>query len=313
MRYLSKKLFEVIFEKDWYYSYDYISKCFNRILMLKENLDDEEIDRYRDIIEYIIDSNFDIDVIIKNKDKYNNSVDLILDYFYSRYNTSKDNKDLINELSYDEKKQVVYNLLKTYNKVDIDFLSGDVYKRNLYFIEEDIVDDLMFMRVLNIDIVNGIFNCSLNKNLRSLVGGPKIVRDRYLCDYCDLVNLDGCPEKVEGFYCNGNKRLKSLICGPKIVKEIYDCSDCDLVSLAGCPEEVGSFFCYNNKNLRSLVGGPKVVRKDYKCYNCGLNNLDGVAKRIGWYLYCLKGNKFNKEYVEMYIKDNGIKLSGKIR
>ncbi len=115
------------------------------------------------------------------------------------------------------------------------------------------------------------------------------------------------------FIVLNNKDLTSLKGGHKVVDGLYNCSGCDLSSLEGCPEFVGGFYCYDNKNLISLEGGPKVVIGWYNCYGCNLEKLDGLAEEIGGALICLEGNKFDKEYVKKFIKDNNIELKGYIR
>lgn len=57
------------------------------------------------------------------------------------------------------------------------------------------------------DEVTGHFACPLCENLKSLVGGPKIVGKNYKVSHCDLRTLDGIANKVGGYikaYCNEN-------------------------------------------------------------------------------------------------------------
>src|SRR5437764_15140322 len=48
------------------------------------------------------------------------------------------------------------------------------------------------------------------------------VNGDFFVDGCELVSLDGCPQKVYGnFKCDDNPRLKSLKGGPKFVGQKY--------------------------------------------------------------------------------------------
>ena len=59
---------------------------------------------------------------------------------------------------------------------------------------------------LNINKVNGYFNCSHNK-LTSLKGCPKIVNGYFSCSSNNLTSLEGCPREINGdFYCENNKK-----------------------------------------------------------------------------------------------------------
>jgi len=65
--------------------------------------------------------------------------------------------------------------------------------------------------------INGYFNCSGNKNLKSLKGCPQIGITNFHCYRCDLRDLKGVPKEIDGrFNCGGNEKLKSLKGCPQI-------------------------------------------------------------------------------------------------
>lgn len=74
--------------------------------------------------------------------------------------------------------------------------------------------------------VNGHFACYYCENLTSFEGAPKTVGGDFDCRYCkNLKSLEGSPKEVGGYFnCSGCIRLKSLECGPEKVKEI-ECDD----------------------------------------------------------------------------------------
>ena len=82
--------------------------------------------------------------------------------------------------------------------------------------------------------VGGVFNCSRNFELSSLVGGPTSVGSMYFCFSSSLLNLVGSPSVIKGDFL---------------------CSDNQLTSLVGCPTTVGGYYmCHTNK-LTSTYSG----------------------------------------------------------
>ncbi len=215
--------------------------------------------KFKDIIGYFFDFDLNINVIIdlinKNKDKYDNGIDLLLDYFYDKYKTSDDNKKIVNGLDYEGKKQVLDNLSRVVRYIYNERIIKNVYDGDLKIGGLNLKGDLMFMRVLNIDEVNGDFDCSYNKNLTSLKGSPKVVKKEYNFRGCDLRSLEGCPEEVGEFVCLCNMNLMSLEGGPKVVRGEYSCIDCNLEKLDGLAEDIcGALLCLEgNKFDRKYV------------------------------------------------------------
>ncbi len=338
MNNISHTLIEMIFNNKELDSFEDLKRCYD----LNKRLQEENLVEFKDVIDIIVKNKISLDwlkgfkdkglmelkddieeivklglkfdKLVKYKDRYDNNVDVIINCLYDEYNTSEENRKLVDELDYEGKKHVIDNLIKVKWYIVKSKLRGNIYNGDLSFDEKDIIGDLMFMRVLNIDVVNGDFKCNYNRNLMSLKGGLKVVNDCFYCSYCDLRSLEGSPEFVGGnFNCSGNKNLMSLKGGPNVVNGWYNCSGCDLRRLEGCPEVVGGFECSGNKNLVDLKGGPKVIKKGrYDCRDCKLDKLDGLAEEISGDLDCLEGNKFDWDDVEKYIEDNNIKLMGKI-
>lgn len=74
--------------------------------------------------------------------------------------------------------------------------------------------------------INGKFDCSYCRSIKSLEGAPEKVNGHFACYYCEnLTSLEGAPKEVGGYCnCSGCIRLKSLECGHEKVKEI-ECDD----------------------------------------------------------------------------------------
>ena len=119
-------------------------------------------------------------------------------------------------------------------------------------------------------IVDGYFDCSYCKSLKSLEGAPKKVGGRFYCDNCIyLESLKDAPEEVgKDFNCSSCTSLKSLEGVPKEIGGAFYCSYCNsLTSLKGAPKEVGKDFnCSDCKSLKSLEGAPQIINGD-KCKN----------------------------------------------
>lgn len=107
---------------------------------------------------------------------------------------------------------------------------------------------------------SGEFLCDKLVNLKSLVGGPKIVRGDFDAEFCSLTSLEGSPEEVGGY---------------------YDVSTSYITSLMGSPKTVGGNFLARGVNLTDLVGGPRVVESHYIVDSRGLTSLEGAPKRVG--------------------------------
>ena len=132
-------------------------------------------------------------------------------------------------------------------------------------------------------IVDGYFDCSYCKSLKSLEGAPKKVDGNFNCSNCiSLITLKGIPEKVSGIYCSYCTSLRSLEGASKKIEGSFDCSYCtSLNSLEGAPKEVGGTFCCSNCNsLKSLEGAPKEVGGYFYCFNCKVKFTEDDVKKV---------------------------------
>ena len=131
--------------------------------------------------------------------------------------------------------------------------------------------------------VDGDFDCSDCKSLKSLEGAPKEV-ENFSCTNCtSLKSLEGAPKEVGGsFFCKYCNLLTSLEGAPKEVGKDFHCRYCNsLKSLQGAPKEVGgNFSCTNCTSLKSLEGAPKEVYGDFLCSYCGIKFTTDDVKKV---------------------------------
>lgn len=114
------------------------------------------------------------------------------------------------------------------------------------------------------------FRCMYNKNLKSLVGGPKEVRS-LIANNCSLRNLDGIPNFIENSYFNNGN---------------IDLSSNQLTSLVGLPTKVfGKLTIYNNPGLKTLNGCSEYIKGDFEALWLPITNCIGGPKYIGGDLY----------------------------
>jgi hypothetical protein len=123
--------------------------------------------------------------------------------------------------------------------------------------------------------VHGNFECNHNRNIRSLIGAPKIVKGDFDVFCNKIESLEGCPSVIEGsFSCNGN-RLTSLKFGPKKVNGDYNCDNNNITSLEGVPSKLENFDCSYNE-LTNLVGAPLSVKNKFTFYQNKITSLVGA-------------------------------------
>jgi len=113
--------------------------------------------------------------------------------------------------------------------------------------------------------VDGAFKCRYNKNLKSLVGGPKEVKS-LIANNCSLRDLNGIPNFSAPIY-------KYINTGN------IDLSSNQLTSLVGLPTKVfGKLSIYNNPGLKTF--GPKYVGGDLYLYDTDINSLEGFPEEV---------------------------------
>ena len=90
-------------------------------------------------------------------------------------------------------------------------------------------------------VISDDFYGDSNK-LKSLIGGPEVVRGGFYCCYNQLTSLEGSPMTVGGeFICYSNK-LTSLKGAPNMIGGSFDCSKNKLTSLDGIPKKINGEF-----------------------------------------------------------------------
>ena len=130
--------------------------------------------------------------------------------------------------------------------------------------------------------VDGAFKCMYNRNLKSLLGGPKEVGN-IIVHNCSLGDLNGFPKikKANGHVDVSGNRLTSLVGLPTIVVgklSIYN--NPGLKTLAGCPELVRGDFEALWLPITNCIGGPKYVGGDLYLYDTEINSLEGFPKEV---------------------------------
>jgi len=134
--------------------------------------------------------------------------------------------------------------------------------------------------------IAGLFSCTNNRGLQSLIGGPEQVGAIDVHN-CNLTSLEGFPKIVKSGNFSGGR---------------VDVSGNKLTSLVGLPEELGELVIYNNPGLKTLqgcpkiirggfeslwlpitnmIGGPTVVYDDLLLYDTEINSLEGFPKEVG--------------------------------
>jgi hypothetical protein len=105
---------------------------------------------------------------------------------------------------------------------------------------------------LNFNIVNGYFNCSINR----------------------LTSLKGCPVRVSNYFSCYSNELTSLQYSPKYMENgDFSCRRNKIESLQYCTELIrGNFYCYSN-NLTSLEHHPTVYG-EFSCWNNQINTFE---------------------------------------
>ena len=133
--------------------------------------------------------------------------------------------------------------------------------------------------------VDGEFRCMFNKNLKSLVGGPKEVKS-LIANNCSLRDLNGIPNFNAPVINTGNidlssNQLTSLVGLPtKVFGKLSIYNNPGLKTLAGCPELVRGDFEALWLPITNCIGGPKYVGGDLYLYDTEINSLEGFPKEV---------------------------------
>ena len=135
--------------------------------------------------------------------------------------------------------------------------------------------------------VDGAFKCMYNRNLKSLLGGPKEVGN-IIVHNCSLGDLNGFPKikKANGHVDVSGNRLTSLVGLPKIVVgklSIYN--NPGLKTLNGCSEHIKGDFEALWLSITNCLGGPKYVGGDLYLHDTEINSLEGFPKEVTGNVY----------------------------
>lgn len=117
------------------------------------------------------------------------------------------------------------------------------------------------------------FRCTSNRELTSLVGGPKIVKGDYRVLNNALRNLVGAPDECYHFNCNYNK-LQDLKGAPRHVGGNFRCTSNPLKSLEGAPEYIGGKFYsdqFTDEDYRKFVEKRRILHNSND--EAGLGNI----------------------------------------
>ena len=138
--------------------------------------------------------------------------------------------------------------------------------------------------------VDGAFKCIYNKNLKSLVGGPKEVKSLN-ANNCSLRDLSGIPNFSTPLINTGNidlssNQLTSLVGLPtKVFGKLSIYNNPGLKTLNGCSEHIKGDFEALWLSITNCIGGPKYVGGDLYLHDTEINSLEGFPKEVTGNVY----------------------------
>jgi len=138
--------------------------------------------------------------------------------------------------------------------------------------------------------VVGAFKCMYNKNLKSLVGGPKEVKSLN-ANNCSLRDLSGIPNFSTPLINTGNidlssNQLTSLVGLPtKVFGKLSIYNNPGLKTLNGCSEHIKGDFEALWLSITNCIGGPKYVGGDLYLHDTEINSLEGFPKEVTGNVY----------------------------
>jgi len=138
--------------------------------------------------------------------------------------------------------------------------------------------------------VDGAFKCIYNKNLKSLVGGPKEVKSLN-ANNCSLRDLNGIPNFSTPLINTGNidlssNQLTSLVGLPtKVFGKLSIYNNPGLKTLNGCSEHIKGDFEALWLSITNCIGGPKYVGGDLYLHDTEINSLEGFPKEVTGNVY----------------------------
>jgi hypothetical protein len=138
--------------------------------------------------------------------------------------------------------------------------------------------------------VSGVFGCTNNRGLQSLIGGPEQVGAIDVHN-CNLTSLEGFPKIVKsGNFLGGRvdvsgNKLTSLVGLPEELSELVIYNNPGLKTLQGCPKIIRGSFEALWLPITNMIGGPTVVYDDLLLYDTEINSLEGFPEAVGGNIY----------------------------
>jgi len=138
--------------------------------------------------------------------------------------------------------------------------------------------------------VDGAFKCMYNRNLKSLLGGPKEVKSLN-ANNCSLRDLSGIPNFSTPLINTGNidlssNQLTSLVGLPtKVFGKLSIYNNPGLKTLNGCSEHIKGDFEALWLSITNCIGGPKYVGGDLYLHDTEINSLEGFPKEVTGNVY----------------------------
>ena len=138
--------------------------------------------------------------------------------------------------------------------------------------------------------VDGAFKCMYNRNLKSLLGGPKEVKSLN-ANNCSLRDLNGIPNFNAPVINTGNidlssNQLTSLVGLPtKVFGKLSIYNNPGLKTLNGCSEHIKGDFEALWLSITNCIGGPKYVGGDLYLHDTEINSLEGFPKEVTGNVY----------------------------
>lgn len=131
--------------------------------------------------------------------------------------------------------------------------------------------------------IAGLFSCTNNRGLRSLIGGPEEVGYIDLHN-CNLTSLEGFPKLIKSnsrVDISGNKLTSLVGLPPEEVGNLTIYNNPGLKTLQGCPKIIRGGFEALWLPITNMIGGPTVVYDDLLLYDTEINSLEGFPKEVG--------------------------------
>jgi hypothetical protein len=177
-----------------------------------------------------------------------------------------------NLIIYDNQHQYFVFQDHNYDKVMDIMLDTEADKIKLFLQRNNITN----YKINNDYTIEVLQNVEIVTNIRTLPVDFDFVLGNFNISNCELEDLRGCPDVIEGDFICTNNNLIDLRNGPRKVKGMYIVENCGLINLEGSPDSIGGIFNCGKNEIINLKDGPKKVGGNYYCDNCLLTDLTGA-------------------------------------